>query len=334
MILQLQEKNNTTWSSNRFCVVDSNRCYTTVRHHPYHLVDPSPWPILTSLSALWLAIGLVLYFHQYALGGTVLCGALVCLVYMASCWWRDCMREAGTGYHTSKVKAGLNLGMAIFILSEAMFFVGLLWRFLNRALMPTVQIGMSWPPLGILPVRVDTWHARPILNTWLLLASYFTANNAKHALDVGDRQRSALFLVLTIVLAVVFTYYQYLEFSDTAFTFSDSVFGSSFFIVTGTHGIHVFFGTLYLLVVLFTLNSSKPGHSTAMNLSILYWHFVDLIWVFVLTLLYFWGGAVPSSGMELCADGPCVLEALLHEARLDAFEHNGELSLSVIFNYK
>jgi cytochrome c oxidase subunit 3 len=291
-----------------------------VRHHPYHLVDPSPWPMLTSFSALWLAIGLVLYFHMYPSAGTVLMGAFCCMVYTVSLWWRDVMRENKQNCHTDKVKRGLHLGMLLFIVSEAMFFVGLLWAFLNAALMPTVQIGMAWPPLGIVPVKADTWHARPILNTWLLLASYFTANMAKHCMDNGQKTRCMLFLVGTIVLGMVFSYYQYLEFSEAAFTFSDSVFGGTFYMVSGVHGIHVIIGSIYLVVTVANLHSVRGHGSLALDLAVLYWHFVDIIWVFVLTLVYVWGGAVPSSSLEQCLDGPCVLEALLNEVRLDMFQ--------------
>ena len=129
-----------------------------VPHHPYHLVDPSPWPVMTSFSMLTLALGLVLYFHKYAAGGTLLCVALATLTYTATLWWRDVMREGVLGCHTSKVKEGLHLGMILFIVSEAVFFVGLLWAFLHAALMPTVSIGMAWPPVGVVPVD---WTRRP-----------------------------------------------------------------------------------------------------------------------------------------------------------------------------
>lgn len=296
-----------------------------VPHHPYHLVDPSPWPMLTRLCALWLAVGLVLSFHKYAAASTVYTFAMICLVYSVCLWWRDVMRESRQACHTSKVKQGLKWGMMIFILTEAMFFVGLLWAFLNRALMPTVQIGMAWPPVGIVPVKADSWHARPILNTWLLLASYFSANAAKHALDADDRKRCGLYLSITIGLGCLFTFYQYLEYSDAAFTFSDSIFGSTFYLSTGFHGFHVIIGFLYLTVCLFTLKDATASQSTALDLAVLYWHFVDIVWVFILILVYVWGGALPASSFELCGDGACVLQALLREARLDAFEHNPSL---------
>ena len=292
---------------------------TTVPHHPYHLVDPSPWPALTSLSVLWMALGLVLYFHKYAGAGTVLLTGLISVAYNASVWWRDVMRESRSGYHTTKVKDGLHLGMVLFILTEAMFFVGLLWAFLHAALMPTVGVGMAWPPVGIVPVD---WTRRPTLNTVLLAASYFSANAAKHALDQGDRQKCALSLAVTIGLGALFTFYQYLEYSGAAFTFSDSIFGSTFYLSTGFHGFHVVIGFLYLTVCLLTLKDAGPGRSTALDLAVLYWHFVDLVWVLIFTLVYVWGGALPAQGVETCTDGALLLQHVLREARLDAFDHN------------
>lgn len=293
---------------------------TGVIHHPYHILDPSPWPLMTSFSMLCLALGLVLYFHKYAAGGTVLLVALMSLTYSASVWWRDVIRESLMGSHTYKVKEGLHLGMILFIVSEAVFFVGLLWAFLHAALMPIVDIGMAWPPVGVVPVD---WTRRPTLNTVLLATSYFSANAAKHAMDIGDKKTCTFNLVLTIFLGVVFTGYQYLEFSAAAFTFSDSVFGSTFFLTCGFHGFHVIVGFLYLTVCLLILNTTEPGKSTALDLAVLYWHFVDVVWVFVFTLVYVWGGALPSAGIESCAnnDGLCILHTVLRDARLDAFFH-------------
>lgn len=170
-------------------------------HHGYHLVDLSPWPALTRLCLLWLTSSMVLVFHQYAGAPTIATIAFSSLVYVASLWWRDVNREGVLGFHTGKVKAGLHLGMMLFIWSEAMFFVGLLWRFLHAALMPTIQIGMSWPPLGVVPVEL--W-GLPKTNTLLLLRSYFTANAAKHAVDTGNMNAVRIHLGTTIGLGVLF----------------------------------------------------------------------------------------------------------------------------------
>lgn len=302
-----------------------------VPHHPYHLVDPSPWPLMTSFSMLCLALGLALYFHKYAAGGTVLIVALMSLTYATSVWWRDVIRESALGCHTSKVKEGLHLGMILFIVSEAVFFVGLLWAFLNAALMPTVDIGMAWPPVGVVPVD---WTRRPSLNTVLLAASYFSANAAKHAMDQGQKQTCALNLALTIALGVLFTGYQYLEYSGAAFTFSDSVFGSTFYLSTGFHGFHVIVGFLYLAVCLLTLKSASPGKSTALDLAVLYWHFVDLVWILIFTLVYVWGGALPTAGVDTCTDGLCVLRTVLRDARLDAFYHEPTFFETAMSSFK
>lgn len=301
---------------------------TQIKHHGYHLVDPSPWPALTSFCMLCLTLSLVMYFHKYPAGGLLLSFALLGLTYVASLWWRDVMRESLQNHHTSKVKQGLHLGMILFIVSEAVFFVGLLWAFLHAALMPTVNIGMAWPPVGIVPVD---WTRRPSLNTVLLATSYFSANAAKHAMDLGNKKACAMNLILTIGLGVLFTLYQYLEYSDAAFTFSDSIFGSTFFLSTGFHGFHVIVGFLYLAVCLLTLKSAAPNKSTALDLAVLYWHFVDLVWVLIFTLVYVWGGAVPVSSVDTCNDGLCVLQTILREARLDEFYHGSIIIFSMCF---
>lgn len=211
-------------------------------HHGYHLVDPSPWPALTRFSIFWMLLSMVLFFHQYAGAGTLVISAFCAVAYTATVWWRDVHREGVLGFHTAKVKNGLHLGMMLFIWSEAMFFVGLLWAFLHRSLMPTIQVGMSWPPLGIVPVQ---WYGLPKVNTLLLLRSYFTANAAKHALENNQKNLCQLQLRNTIFLGLLFVYCQYLEYTGRRFTFSDSIFGSAFYLTTGFHGFHVIVGFLY-----------------------------------------------------------------------------------------
>nr|NP_057979.1 cytochrome oxidase subunit 3 [Tetradesmus obliquus]AAF72056.1 cytochrome c oxidase subunit 3 [Tetradesmus obliquus]CAB77708.2 cytochrome c oxidase subunit 3 [Tetradesmus obliquus]CAB90364.1 cytochrome oxidase subunit 3 [Tetradesmus obliquus] len=287
-------------------------------HHGYHLVDPSPWPALTRLCVMWMLVSLVLVFHQYAGAPTLALIAFLAVNYSAFLWWRDVNREGMEGFHTSKVKNGLHLGMMLFIWSERMFFVGLLWAFLHAALMPTIQVGMSWPPVGIVPVH---WTALPRTNTILLLRSYFTANAAKHAMDHNNKSLCKLHLRTTIGLGLLFVYCQYLEYTGAAFTFSDTVFGSAFYLTTGFHGLHVILGFLYLTVCYITLNSAAPGRCTAMDLAILYWHFVDVVWVGLLVIIYIWGCAVPRSELEACADGSCALYTVLYERKSHEFAH-------------
>lgn len=164
-------------------------------HHGYHLVDPSPWPALTRFCLLFLTTSLVLCFHQYSGGASLFTLAILALTIVSSLWWRDVVREGIGGFHTTKVKNGLHLGMMLFIWSERMFFVGLLWRTLNARLMPTVALGLTWPPVGIVPVE---WTGLPKTNTLLLLRSYFTANRAKHRIDNNNQKLCKIMLSLTI----------------------------------------------------------------------------------------------------------------------------------------
>ena len=287
-------------------------------HHGYHLVDPSPWPAQTRLCIMWMLVSLVLVFHQYAGAATLAAIAFQAVTYSAFLWWRDVNREGVEGFHTSKVKNGLHLGMLLFIWSEAMFFVGLLWAFLHAALMPTIRVGMSWPPVGIVPVH---WLGQPKTNTLQLLRSYFTANRAKHAMDHNNKSLCKLHLSTTIGQGLLFVYCQYLEYTGAAFTFSDSVFGSAFYQTTGFHGLHVIQGFQYQAVCLITLNSAAPGRCTAMDLAILYWHFVDVVWIALQRIIYVWGCAVPRSELETCVDGSCALYTILYERKGHQFAH-------------
>lgn len=300
-------------------------------HHGYHLVDPSPWPALTRLCLLWLTVSLVMFFHQYSGAATVQTGALQALTYTRSVWWRDVNREGILGFHTRKVKNGLHLGMMLFIWSERMFFVGLLWAFQHASLMPTIQQGMSWPPLGIVPIH---WSGLPKTNTLILQASYFTANAAKHALDNNQKNLCKLQLIITILLGFLFMWCQYLEYTGAPFTFSDSIYGSSFYLTTGFHGFHVLVGRIYQRVCLFLQPSTTPKQAIAFNLAVQYWHFVDIVWAFLLAIVYVWGSAMPTSYIEACPDGVCTLRNILHERKRYVWAHpQNSLWISIFYTY-
>lgn len=295
-------------------------------HHGYHQVDPSPWPLLTAQCILWLTVSGVAFFHQYAGAGTILILALSCLTYVASLWWRDVTREGSLNYHTSKVKNGLHLGMVLFIVSEAAFFVGLQWAFMHAALMPTIQIGMSWPPVGIVPQH---WMGQPKTNTLILQASYFTANGAKHALDNNKKDLCGLYQLVTIGLGALFMYCQYVEYTSASFTFSDTVYGSAFYQTTGFHGFHVAVGAIYLAVCYFQLPSTTPNKAVAFNLAVLYWHFVDVVWRALQVLLYVWGSALPAHEIEACTDGLCQLSVVLSDRKAHLFATGASIFLFI-----
>jgi cytochrome c oxidase subunit 3 len=261
------------------------------QHFPFHLVDPSPWPILLSFSLLNMAIGAVLSMHGFQNGGALLTLGFIMTASGMTLWFRDVITE-GTylGYHTKQVKNGLMIGVLLFIVSEVFAFLSIFWAFFHSSLSPAIEIGGSWPPLGITPL--DPF-AIPLLNTFLLLSSGAFITYGHHALIAGNRKGAIDGVFYCIILAIIFTALQYYEYSEAAFTMSDSVYGSAFFASTGLHGLHVIVGTIFILVGFIRIINYQltNSHHQGFEASILYWHFVDVVWLFLFVAVYFWGGA-------------------------------------------
>ena len=257
---------------------------------PYHLVDPSPWPILVSFSLLSLMLGAVMYMQGFPYGNYLITLGFTITLFSMSLWFRDVTTE-GTylGNHTTQVQKGLTIGIVLFIVSEIFAFLSVFWAFFHSSLSPAVEIGGSWPPLGITPL--DPF-AIPLLNTILLLSSGAFVTYGHHALIQGDRKGAILGTLLTIIFAVVFTALQYYEYTESSFTISDSVYGTVFYASTGLHGLHVIVGTIFILVGFIRIvnyhltDTHHQGHEAA----ILYWHFVDVVWLFLFIAVYYWGG--------------------------------------------
>ena len=190
--------------------------------HPYHLVDPSPWPIATSFAMLVVTLSTVMYIHGFKYGGDFLNLSIILISTGMALWFKDVTTE-GTllGNHTTEVQKGLVTGMLLFIVSEVFAFLSIFWAFFHSSLSPAIEIGGVWPPQGI--TALDPF-AIPFLNTILLLSSGAFITYGHHALIKGDRKDAILGTLLTIVLAVVFTALQYYEYSEAPFTISDSVF--------------------------------------------------------------------------------------------------------------
>ncbi len=256
--------------------------------HPYHLVDPSPWPLLGSLGGGTLAVGGVIYMH----GGTgwlIPIGLALVLLTMFV-WWRDVVREAEVeGHHTPIVQIGLRYGMALFIASEVMFFAAFFWAYFDASLFPKEATGFQWPPQGI-----ETFDAFdvPLLNTLVLLLSGVTVTWAHHALRENNRRDLVRGLVLTVLLGILFTALQAYEYGHAAFGFTDGIYPSTFFMATGFHGFHVIVGTLFLIVCLFRSMRGHftPDHHFGFEAAAWYWHFVDVVWLFLFSCVYVWGG--------------------------------------------
>ncbi len=257
------------------------------QNHPYHLVAPSPWPLVGAIGAGTLALGGVLYMHEMT-GWVAVAGALLVLLTMYL-WWCDVVREAQVeGHHTPVVQIGLRYGMALFIASEVMFFSAFFWAYFGAALFPKAATGFQWPPVGI--ETFDPFDV-PLLNTAILLLSGVTVTWAHHALRAGDRRNLVRGLAITVALGILFTGFQAYEYSHAAFNFTDGIYPSTFFMATGFHGFHVIIGTLFLIVCLFR---SMRGHFTpeqhfGFEAAAWYWHFVDVVWLFLFSSVYLWG---------------------------------------------
>jgi cytochrome c oxidase subunit 3 len=258
------------------------------REHEYHLVDPSAWPLIGAFAALLLTAGTVVGMHGGTWAISALGGALV--LYTAFGWWREVINEGEhKGDHTPVVQLGLRYGMILFIASEVMFFVAWFWAFFNASLFPTEAAGGVWPPTGI--EALDPWHL-PLVNTIILLTSGTTVTWAHHALRKGDRKGLILGLLCTVALGLSFTLIQGYEYVHASFSITSGIYGSTFFMATGFHGFHVIIGTIFLTVNLIRSIKGhfKPEHHFGFEAAAWYWHFVDVVWLFLFACVYVWGG--------------------------------------------
>ena len=291
---------------------------TETKHHDYHLVDPSIWPLIASFGAFTMAVGTVCWFRSIAkeplfgVQGPMLFipGAAIVLL-AAFLWWRDVIREAHKGDHTPVVQLHLRYGMILFIASEVMFFVAWFWAYFDASLYPsglrTLQnsteiIGMvqrnevtggHWPPQpsGEAFKHVfDPW-GLPLVNTLILLLSGVTVTWAHHALLENKRSQLIWGLICTVALGALFTTFQAIEYGHAGFTFANHIYGSTFFMATGFHGAHVVIGTIFLVVCLIRAlqGDFTPKQHFGFEAAAWYWHFVDVVWLFLFASIYVWG---------------------------------------------
>jgi cytochrome c oxidase subunit 3 len=262
--------------------------------HDYHLVDPSPWPLTGSIAALFLTGGAVMWMHQVTGGAWVMLLGFLGVAYTMIRWWRDVLRESFRGDHSAVVSKGLRLGMALFITSEVLFFFAFFWAFFWGALYPPMTVATSWPPEGIEPVPAFDI---PFLNTMILLLSGATVTWAHHAVRENDNRTAFRALLLTVCLGLIFTSFQAYEYYHAiheGFTIDKGIFGSTFYMATGFHGLHVIIGTTFLIVCTMRAwyGTFRPEKHVGFEAAAWYWHFVDVVWLFLFVCVYWWGGSL------------------------------------------
>jgi cytochrome c oxidase subunit 3 len=257
--------------------------------HAFHIVDPSPWPVLSGFSALILTFGFVMYMHGYIRGSFLFKWGFLMILVIMYFWWRDIVRESTfQGQHTSSVQLGLKIGVLLFIISEVMFFVAFFWAFFHFSFNPSIFLGGVWPPVFL--TILNPWKI-PLLNTIILLTSGATVTLAHHSIILGSKNLAFESLLTTVFLAVIFTYLQSLEYFSAPFSIYHGVYGSSFYMLTGFHGFHVMIGSIFLSICLVRLyyNHLTKEHHFGFEAAAWYWHFVDVIWLFLFLTVYWWG---------------------------------------------
>nr|AHN85831.1 cytochrome c oxidase subunit III [Chilo auricilius] len=255
-------------------------------NHPYHLVDFSPWPLTGAIGTLTLVTGMIKWFHNFNMNLLIL-GYLIVILTMYQ-WWRDIYRESTLqGKHTILVTKGLKWGMILFIISEIFFFISFFWAFFHSSLSPNIEIGIMWPPMSIMTFNP---YQIPLLNTIILITSGITITWSHHAIMTNNYSQTNQSLFLTIMLGIYFTILQGYEYLEAPFTIADSIYGSTFFMATGFHGLHVIIGTTFLLICFIrNLNNHfSKNHHFGFEAAIWYWHFVDVVWLFLYISIYWW----------------------------------------------
>ncbi|MBV8938818.1 MAG: cytochrome c oxidase subunit 3 [Alphaproteobacteria bacterium] len=273
--------------------IDPNATSTEPHHHPFHLVDPSPWPVRSAVALFMTTFGTAFYLHGKMFGLPLLGAGVALLLFCMYGWWRDVVHEGETKtYHTRPVAFGLRIGMGLFILSEVMFFAAFFWAFFNASTEPKMPLADTWaiapgiwPPKGIEPF--DPWHI-PFLNTLILLLSGTTVTWAHFAVLENNRKQLVQGLACTVFLGICFTSLQAYEYTHAAFGFKEGVYASTFYMATGFHGFHVIIGTVFLLVCLIRAWKGQftPQRHLGLEFAAWYWHFVDVVWLFLFVCVY------------------------------------------------
>nr|YP_009442189.1 cytochrome c oxidase subunit III [Calophya californica]ATN42473.1 cytochrome c oxidase subunit 3 [Calophya californica] len=258
-----------------------------MKNHSFHLVDPSPWPIVISFQMMNCALSGLIFLNNKNSAFLYVSLILISLIMML--WWRDIQRESTfQGNHTFSVLTSMKYGMLLFISSEVFFFISFFWSFFHHSLSPNIEMGMNWPPQAIQSFNPLTI---PLLNTLILLSSGISVTWSHASLCSNSLTQTKISLLITCILGLYFSLLQMYEYYSAPFCVSDSVYGNTFFITTGFHGLHVIIGTIFLIISALRVTKMhfSSNHHFGMEAAIWYWHFVDVVWLFLYMTMYWWG---------------------------------------------
>nr|ANM47950.1 cytochrome c oxidase subunit III [Andrena camellia] len=257
-----------------------------ITNHPFHMVTMSPWPMLTSINIMnvFMSFTIMMYLKTTNMLITSMLTMIMCMIQ----WWRDVIRESTfQGYHTLMVTKLIKMSMILFIISELMFFVALFWTYFHSSITPSIEIGMTWPPTSI--KQMNPYNI-PMLNSVVLVSSGITVTWTHYALLTENSSDAKLSFMMTIILGVYFTLLQIIEYFEATFCFNDSIYGSIFFMTTGFHGSHVNIGLIFLTTCFMRMKNKhfSKMHHLHFETASWYWHFVDIIWLFLYITIYWW----------------------------------------------
>lgn len=260
------------------------------KNYGYQLIENSPWVLYTTISIMSLMIGNIMYMNKYKEGGIILSISIISLLININYWWGEVIKE-GTirGEHTKIVQEGLKKGFILFVISEVCIFITLFYSFLYSSLIPGTEIGGIWPPIGI---RTIEYKSIPLLNTALLFFSGLTITAGQYYIKAGKEKESKRYIEYTLILGTIFVYLQYIEYSYSLFSITDSIYGTLFYSLTGFHGVHVIMGLIFIIIAYRRLFQSTINHHLNFVFSAIYYHFVDIVWIFLYALLYIWSSGI------------------------------------------
>ena len=255
---------------------------------PFSVIQTSFWPVLVSLSLFNLLTSVTLWFN-IKVNLLYLLVNMLAVLLISFLWWKDLSRESLLGFHSHPVEFSFRIAILLFIASEVLFFLSFFWAFYDASLVPTSELGLSWPPKGVVPLST---FSVPFLNTVILLTRGVTVTWAHHSILNNRVFDSRARLLFTVSLGAYFMFIQYVEYFEAQFSMCDRVYGRTFFITTGFHGLHVTIGALFLFYTFILLSKSylTSKHHFRFEAAAWYWHFVDVVWLFLFISIYYWGG--------------------------------------------